>query len=76
MDMNTWFCSLPDERKAILRDDKWMLAQAAFDAGRSYAAEQSASRVRATVIVDGERPEKLIEAIAGRVDDVGKSTCA
>jgi hypothetical protein len=32
MDFNTWFSSLHPERQAILRDDKWMLARAAFEA--------------------------------------------
>lgn len=30
---NAWFITLPEGRQAILREDKWMLAQAAFDAG-------------------------------------------
>ena len=34
MTFNEWFCALPEPRQAILREDKWMLAQAAFDAGR------------------------------------------
>lgn len=33
MDVNSWFLSLTPERQAILRDDKWMLASAAYDAG-------------------------------------------
>ncbi|MDR6768661.1 hypothetical protein J2W88_003965 [Acidovorax delafieldii] len=32
---NTWFASLPEGRKAVLRHDKWMLAHAAFEAGRA-----------------------------------------
>lgn len=36
MTFNQWFCSLPEQRQEILRDDKWMLAQAAFDAGREH----------------------------------------
>jgi hypothetical protein len=35
--MNDWFLSLPPERQAILREDKWMLAEAAFAAGRDSA---------------------------------------
>jgi hypothetical protein len=30
---NGWFLSLPAERQAILREDRWMLAEAAFNAG-------------------------------------------
>lgn len=33
LSFNAWFISLPEGRQAILREDKWMLAQAAFDAG-------------------------------------------
>jgi len=32
---NSWFLSLPEGRQAVLRDDKWMLASAAYEAGRS-----------------------------------------
>lgn len=35
---NAWFTSLPEGRQAILRDDKWMLAQAAFDAGMNLGS--------------------------------------
>lgn len=31
---NSWFASLPEGRQAVLRDDKWMLASAAYEAGR------------------------------------------
>ena len=34
-----------------------------------YDAEE---RIRATLVVEGEKPEKLIEAIAQRVADLGK----
>lgn len=30
---NEWFTALPEGRQAVLRDDKWMLASSAFDAG-------------------------------------------
>jgi hypothetical protein len=49
--LNDWFLSLPPERQAILREDKWMLAEAAFAAGREQA-------VRASKIL----PEKVFEA--------------
>ena len=32
---NEWFTSLEKGRQAVLRDDKWMLADAAFQAGRA-----------------------------------------
>lgn len=37
MTLNEWFLSLPPGRQAILRDDKWMLADAAFEAGKRVA---------------------------------------
>lgn len=40
---NTWFESLPEGRKAVLRDDKWMLAHAAFEAGRASLAANAGS---------------------------------
>lgn len=33
LDVNAWFCSLPQERQKVLRDDKWLFANAAFKAG-------------------------------------------
>lgn len=33
MTFNQWFLSLEEGRQAVLRDDKWMLAGAAWDAG-------------------------------------------
>lgn len=35
---NEWFLSLPEGRQAILREDKWMLADAAFEGGKQVAA--------------------------------------
>ena len=35
--LNEWFLSLPEQRQAQLRDDKWMLAGAAFEAGQALA---------------------------------------
>jgi len=35
---NSWFMSLSEGRQSVLRDDKWMLAHAAFDAGRAALA--------------------------------------
>ena len=41
MDVNKWFLSLPPERQAVLREDKWMLANAAAQAAE--AAEREAA---------------------------------
>lgn len=32
-DFNEWFISLPEGRQAVLREEKWMLADNAFQAG-------------------------------------------
>lgn len=40
--LNAWFLSLEPGRQAVLREDKWMLAGAAFDAGRQCAAPPAA----------------------------------
>lgn len=37
--VNDWFLSLPPERQAVLRDDKWLLADAAFEAGKALSAK-------------------------------------
>lgn len=36
--LNEWFISLPDGRQAVLREDKWALADAAYEAGKRAAA--------------------------------------
>lgn len=54
--LNDWFLSLSPERQAILREDKWMLAEAAFAAGREQA-------VRASNIL----PEEVFEAELKRI---------
>jgi hypothetical protein len=38
---NQWLLSLPRERTAILREDKWMLAEAAFAAGRAVGRQET-----------------------------------
>lgn len=40
-DLNDWFLSLPHGRQMILREDKWMLANAAFEAGRDTRPAQA-----------------------------------
>ena len=36
-EFNDWFCSLPEGHQAVLRDDKWRLADSAFQAGFKQA---------------------------------------
>ena len=38
-ELNDWFLSLPEARQAVLRDDKWFLAEAAFAAGKAARAQ-------------------------------------
>lgn len=45
---NAWFESLPNRRKAILMDDKWMLARAAFKAAHGIAAKPLEQQAKAT----------------------------
>ena len=49
---------------------------AAWKAARQLTAIQAAERVLATVIVEGETPERMRDAIAARVADLGKRTGA
>lgn len=36
--LNEWLCALPEGRQAVLREDKWMLADNAFGAGQESCA--------------------------------------
>lgn len=36
-DFNDWFCSLPVGQQAVLRDEKWVLADNAYQAGYAQA---------------------------------------
>lgn len=42
---NGWFLSLEEGRQAVLRDDKWMLAEAAFEAGKRASSPPPAGRI-------------------------------
>ncbi|HBJ99096.1 MAG TPA: hypothetical protein DDZ62_03325, partial [Delftia acidovorans] len=49
---NSWFASLPEGRQAVLRDDKWMLASAAYEAGREpCSALEAPAAARADLLV-------------------------
>jgi hypothetical protein len=39
---NEWFLSLPEGQQKVLREDKWMLAEAAYQAGRKFAEDAKA----------------------------------
>lgn len=40
MTFNEWFMSLPEGRQKVLREDKWLLANAAFEAGAMLSREK------------------------------------
>jgi len=42
MDVNEWFLTLPLKRQAVLREDKWMLANAAAQAAIKAERERCA----------------------------------
>ena len=42
--LNDWFLSLPVGRQKILLEDKWMLAQAAFEYGYKRGCEEQKER--------------------------------
>jgi hypothetical protein len=43
-ELNDWFLSLPEGRRAVLLEDKWMLAGAAFLAGKSITTPNVATQ--------------------------------
>jgi len=40
MTFNEWFISLPEGRQSVLREDKWMLANAAFEAAKEFSRKE------------------------------------
>lgn len=40
MTFNEWFTSLPEGRQKVLREDKWMLANAAFEAAMMLSRDE------------------------------------
>jgi hypothetical protein len=63
--LKDWFLSLPEGRQAVLRDDKWMLADAAFQAGLKASQDARTSSVAA-----GRLPSAQPNAKDGLVDPV------
>lgn len=60
--LNEWFLSLPEGRQDILKEDKWMLAEAAFQAGRE-AAEAGDARERKCLIIDYRYDADPVETV-------------
>lgn len=55
--VNQWFLSLPAERQAILRDDKWMLAEAAFAQGRVIGRQEADDLIKYSYVALREKDE-------------------
>ncbi len=75
-ELNDWFLSLPEARQAVLRDDKWFLAEAAFAAGKAARAQPAqAGQVltdRHTLQAQGKHPApcaRFCEANAFRIKE-------
>ncbi|MDR0203543.1 MAG: hypothetical protein LBJ40_15455 [Delftia acidovorans] len=68
---NSWFASLPEGRQAVLRDDKWMLASAAYEAGRSasHALEAPAAPATSPQVQALHRARRALHAIGKTYDD-------
>ena len=66
---NEWFCALPEPRQAVLRDDKWMLAQAAWDAASTHARAQEAEVVRLREAIVRDANEKLARLVEWLKED-------
>lgn len=65
MDVNKWFLSLPPERQAVLREDKWMLANAAAQAATEAEREACAKLCEETSSEEAEG-KSLAEDIRAR----------
>jgi hypothetical protein len=69
--LNEWFLSLSEERQKILREDKWMLANAAFEfayqSGRDAQRESDAS----LFLIHGDySSSKIVYAIKNNTGDL------
>lgn len=51
---NSWFLSLPEGRQAVLRDNQWMLADAAYEAGRSASHALEAPAAPVTLMTEDQ----------------------
>lgn len=56
---NGWFLAQHEKRQAILRDDKWMLATSAFDAGVAAQKERDGELFRDLELFLKELPRDL-----------------
>lgn len=57
-ELNDWFLSLPEGRQRVLVQDKWMLAAAAFDAGKAAPPTQPEAAPSA-----GERERNAVKVL-------------
>lgn len=56
---NGWFLAQPEACQAILREDKWMLATSAFDAGVAAQKQQDGELFRDLELFLNELPRDL-----------------
>jgi hypothetical protein len=53
MTFNSWFCNLPEGRQIVLKEDKWRLSEAAFEAGKSIGEARAISEKK----VEAPKPD-------------------
>jgi hypothetical protein len=58
-ELNDWFLSLPEGRRAVLLEDKWMLAGAAFLAGKSITPAAPVQPIGYVKLIDTPFGRKL-----------------
>lgn len=69
MTFNEWFLSLVEGRQKVLRDDKWMLAQASFDAGKTAGRDEVRAALKSGgIAVTKEMVAAAQAAYAGNPD--------
>jgi hypothetical protein len=65
---NEWFLSLEDGRQAVLREDKWMFADNAFEAGKALSAAE-VMRLNGALQINVDRINDLEARIAELVEE-------
>lgn len=65
---NQWFLSLEDGRQAVLRVEQWMLADNAFEAGKSLSADE-VTRLNGALQINVDRINDMEARIAELVEE-------
>jgi len=66
--LNEWFLSLEDGRQAVLREDKWMFADNAFEAGKALSADEL-KRLNGALQINVDRINDMEARIAELVEE-------